>query len=158
MGHAKDNMDVLTSEQMQIGALVVLIVIANFIIGTWNLILLNLQASSDSKFCSEYSVMDFLMSLSDIIDNVVPIAFLLYTHHKSFRITVTHDVTDPNGLDITFYDDLTSVSENVESKEAVESKPIDMTVYESNRSLTAPDVFDKQFVFAEHNSQSVIGD
>lgn len=61
-------------------------------------------------------------------------------------------------MDITFYDDLTSVSDNIESKELVESKPIDMSIYESHRSLTAPDVSLKQFAYTGHDSNSVIGD
>lgn len=65
--------------------------------------------------------MNFLMSFSDTLDNVVPIAFLLYTHHKSYRKPVPQDQSDPNGMDITFYDDLTSVSENPSSKEIPES-------------------------------------
>ena len=37
---------------------------------------------------------------------------MLYTNHKSFKKKIVEgDKSDPNGLDVTFYDDLTSEQE-----------------------------------------------
>lgn len=88
--------------------LFILLVVAFGIIGSLNLVLYYFNGSNDSPFCTKYVLMNFYMSLSDIVDNVIPIAYLLWTHHKSYRIIAEKHSSDPNGLDITFYDDLTS--------------------------------------------------
>ena len=57
--------------------------------------------------------------LVNLIDTVIPLCFLMYTHHKSFRPNLLHEPRgDPAGLEVTFYDDLTSFeSINVEEEE-----------------------------------------
>ena len=42
----------------------------------------------------------------------------MYTHHKSFRPNLLHEPRgDPAGLDVTFYDDLTSFESIHEEEE-----------------------------------------
>jgi hypothetical protein len=45
------------------------------------------------------------------IDSALPIFLLLLTHHKSFAKTETKDIAAD--LDVTYYDDATSVSDLV---------------------------------------------
>ena len=54
------------------------------------------------------------------IDSALPIFLLLLTHHKSFAKTETKDIAAD--LDVTYYDDATSVSDLV-SELPIQQRP-----------------------------------
>lgn len=85
-----------------------LIVLAYFILGSVNLFSF-FTDKDGSIFCNRNTLHIFVIFLIHLIANGFPLMFLLNTHHKSYRKNIS---SEPSGVDVTFYDDLNSESDD----------------------------------------------
>jgi hypothetical protein len=85
-----------------------LIVLAYFILGSSN-IFLYFSDKNSSFLCYRNTLHIFVIFVIHVVANGLPLLFLLNTHHKSYR---KNQSSEPSGVDITFYDDLNSESDD----------------------------------------------
>lgn len=103
-----EQMEILKSEQRKIGFMLLLIVLAYFILGSVNLFSY-LTDKNGSFLCNRNTLHIFVIFLIHLIANGLPLMFLLNNHHKSYR---KNQASEPSGVDVTFYDDLNSESDD----------------------------------------------
>ena len=119
MKNASEDIEVLRSELYTIVILLVLVIVSYLLLGTNNIFL----SFDPTHHCENYlanhiTFFYFLLVLDNLINTVIPLCFLMYTHHKSFRPNLLNEPRgDPAGLDVTFYDDLTSFESIHEEEE-----------------------------------------
>ena len=119
MTNASEDIEVLRSELYTIAILLVLVIVSYLLLGSSNIFLsFGLTHNCENYLANHISFFYFLLMLVNLIDTVIPLCFLMYTHHKSFRPNLLHEPRgDPAGLDVTFYDDLTSFESIHEEEE-----------------------------------------
>ena len=95
--------------------MILITVLAYFLLGSKNIFYWTFSKKdknySNTFFCNKNALVDFLILLVATFDSALPILLLLFTHHKSFAKTEGKDIAAD--LDVTYYDDATSVSDLV---------------------------------------------
>lgn len=111
-----DSLEMSTREQWTLIIILALMLGSLFTQGILNLTvyLMYQNLQKDSILCAQSSLTNCGICLVLILIDLMPLAFLLYMHHQSFKkSSESTSGGKRQDLDITYYDDLTEVTDSV---------------------------------------------
>lgn len=95
--------------------MIAITVLAYLLLGSKNIFYYSFSKNhkdySKTFYCNQNALVDFLILIIATLDSALPILLLLLMHHRSFAKTESKEIAAD--LDVTYYDDATSVSDLV---------------------------------------------